>query len=95
MIQNMTDSQAKKILSMKLCENKQNKKKRRKHNDNFNGMTEEEMIAEQKKLFEKAQNYVASDQEEDGQMEDLAAQNDQYQTQNYQYPSYPDQSGQF
>lgn len=64
MLGGLTPQEAKKMIDMKL--DKFGKKKRRKlggHNGgNPNGMTEEEMIAEQQRLFQNAKNYVSDEE---------------------------------
>jgi hypothetical protein len=42
------------------------KKKRGKRDDDLNGMTQEEMIAEQKRLFDDAKNYNYDEDDEEG-----------------------------
>ncbi len=63
-INSLTEKQTKQIISEKLTSQGGKKKNKRKMKDNNpNGMTEEEMIAEQQRLFQKAREYDYSDEE--------------------------------
>ena len=61
---NLSEKQTKEIISQKLVsQGGKKKKKRGKHEDHNHGMTEEELAAEQKRLFDNAKNY---DYDDDG-----------------------------
>jgi|APCry1669189034_1035192.scaffolds.fasta_scaffold503095_1 hypothetical protein len=53
------------MITKKLASTHSGKRNRNKGKGQPNGMTEEEMIAEQKRLFDNANNYMPSDQEND------------------------------
>lgn len=67
---NLSEKQTKEIINQKIQQTSQiGKKRKRGAKQQFNnGMTEEEMIAEQKRLFEKAKLYEYEDDSDD-QME--------------------------
>lgn len=67
---NLSEKQTKEMISQKLLKNASKKRnKREKDQANNHGMTEEELIAEQQKLFNNAKqyNYDSSDQSENGE----------------------------
>ena len=74
---NLSEKQTKEIISQKLVSQNGKKKKKRgkRGDDNNHGMTEEELIAEQQKLFESARNYNYDDVNYQDSGTDYAMQN--------------------
>jgi len=66
----MTDKETKELIEKKLKPMKSDRKRKRGEQEPPNGMTREEMIAEQQRLFDNARNYKASDDEEQEQYGD-------------------------
>lgn len=67
---NLTEKQTKQIISEKLI-SQGGKKKNKRKKDNNHGMTDEEMIAEQQRLFQNAREYNYEDEDEDDSLNQL------------------------